>query len=71
MRITFPAAKVSILRSANVASLNVRLVERKLNQNPIYIVTCNGTAINCGGKRHAMRKFREYTAGYEVRTLQA
>ena len=71
MRITLPACKINVLRSANVASLNVRLVERKLNQNPLYIVTCNGVAINMGGKRHAQRKFREYTAGYEVRTLQA
>jgi hypothetical protein len=71
MRITIPACKMNVLRSANVASLNVRLVERKLNQNPLYIVTCNGVAINMGSKRYGQRKFREYTAGYEVRTLQA
>ncbi len=71
MRITIPASKLSTLRSANVAGLNVKLVERKLNQNPLYFVTCNGTAINFGGKRHATRKFREYTAGYEVRTMTA
>lgn len=71
MRITLPACKINVLKSSNVAGMNVRLVERKLNQNPMYIVTCNGTAINIGSKRYGNRKFREYTAGYEVRTLQA
>lgn len=71
MRITLPAAKINVLRSAYVGGSTVRLIERKLNQNPTYFVTWQGVALNVGKRKHAVRKFNEYAMGQEVKTLGA
>lgn len=59
MRVSFQNSKVNVIRSFDYLGYRVRLIERKLNQNPIYFLTCDGYVLNMGKKRNVQRKLRE------------
>ena len=56
MRLQFPAGALSVLKN----ELGVKVIERKLNQNPLYFVTFNGATIHCGTRKHCNRRANRY-----------
>lgn len=63
MRLQFPGGVLSVLKSSH----GVKLVERKLNQNPLYFVTYNGVTIHCGTRKHCARRANRYINALEDR----
>ena len=67
MRITLPSDRCTVLRRTRMFGNSVCLIERKLNQNPVYFVVYKGTVIHMGTQKHCVRKFNRYVLpGYTV-----
>jgi len=64
MRITLPSNRISVLR--HNTTMGVKLIERKLNQHPMYLVTYNSVALHIGRNKGKMESaFRRYQSAYD------
>jgi hypothetical protein len=57
MRLQFPAGKLTVVRNGENG---LKMIERKLNQNPLYFLTYQGFTVRCGKKGHIARHFNRY-----------
>jgi len=57
MRLQFPAGKLTVLRSGQNG---LKMIERRLNQSPIYFLTYQGVTLRCGQKSHIGKHFNRY-----------
>ena len=56
MRFTIPSSQIQ-----NVANHGeLRVYKRQVNQNPLYMLTFQGTTIHVGKRKHISRKFNFY-----------
>ena len=65
MNLHFNGGVLKVLRNEN----GVKVIERKLNQNPIYFLVYQGSTIRMGQKRHIVRHFNRYNGA--LKTLSA
>ena len=66
MRLNFTAGTLKVIRSGQNG---LKMIERKLNQNPLYFLSYQGFTIRCGKKGHIARHFNRYNAA--LKTLSA
>ena len=66
MRLQFPAGKLTVLRNGIDG---LKMIERKLNQNPLYFLAYQGVIVRCGQKGHIGRHFNRYNGA--LKTLSA
>lgn len=70
MRVTFPNGKITVIRRVSFFGDRVCLIERKLNQNPLYFVTYKGTVLSMGSRKHCVRKFNKWVLpGHRVEII--
>lgn len=64
MRMTLPQHKCFTVRSTSDGQL--RLVRRRLNQNPTYFVILNGEILHMGSYKWCNEKFNSYLGTNET-----
>lgn len=65
MNLNFSSGALRVLKNEN----GIKLVARKLNQNPLYFLVYKGVTVRMGQYRHINRHFNRYNGA--LKTLSA